>query len=107
MSQYDNTNTGLLATNERKQTEKHPDYSGSINIEGVEYWLSGWKRTGKAGKLAGKQFLSLAVKPKDGASAQRPAQAEQQQPRPETETKTFWNKPPGAAPTNIDEDVPF
>ena len=31
MKEYDNTNRGLLAKNDRKQSETQPDYTGSIN----------------------------------------------------------------------------
>ena len=65
MPQYDNTNTGLLARNERKESENHPDLTGSINVGGKEYWLSAWSKRGKSGKLEGKPFFSLSVKPKD------------------------------------------
>ena len=57
--QYDNTNKGSFFVNEQKKTEKHPDYSGKINIEGTEYYLSGWKKQSKTGK----HFLSLSIKP--------------------------------------------
>src|SRR6516164_4370755 len=40
--------------------DKDRDYSGSINVEGTEYWLSGYVRTSKSGR----KFLSLSVKPK-------------------------------------------
>lgn len=60
MTQYDNTNRGTLFTNDRKTTEKHPDLKGSINIEGKEYWLSGWFKTGKSGG-----FTSLSASPKE------------------------------------------
>lgn len=63
--QYDNTNSGLLAKNERKEKDTHPDLSGTINVEGREYWLSAWRKTGKSGKLEGKTFFSLSVKPKE------------------------------------------
>lgn len=53
-------NSGSLFRNERKTTEKHPDYNGSINVDGVEYWISGWAKTAKTGK----KFLSLAINAK-------------------------------------------
>lgn len=61
--QYDDTNSGALFSNERKETEKHPDYTGAINVDGHDYWLSAWRKTSKNGK----PFLSIAVKRKDGA----------------------------------------
>jgi hypothetical protein len=57
--QYDNTNRGVLFR-EDKQKDEDRDYSGSINIEGTEYWLSGWVKTSKRRT----KFLSLSVKPK-------------------------------------------
>ena len=42
---YDNTNSGFIGKNQNKTDEKHPDLKGSINIEGVEYWLSAWKNS--------------------------------------------------------------
>lgn len=64
-------NTGLLARNDRKEKDTHPDFSGQINIDGVEYWLSGWTKEGREGtKLAGKRYFSLSVKPKNPAPEQ-------------------------------------
>ena len=59
-------NSGILFQNDRKEQPKHPDYKGSITIDGNEYWLSGWKKSGNKGS-----FLSLSVQPKEQRSNQR------------------------------------
>ena len=51
-------NSGILFKNSRKNTEKHPDYTGSANVEGVDYELAAWIKEGRKGK-----FMSLAIKP--------------------------------------------
>jgi hypothetical protein len=61
---YDNS--GLLFRNHDKETDKHPDYKGSLTVAGTEYWLNAWLKDGKRGK-----FMKLSVKPKE----QRPAAA--------------------------------
>jgi hypothetical protein len=44
VSDYDNTNSGFIGKNQKKETDKHPDITGYINVtEPGEYWLSGWK----------------------------------------------------------------
>jgi hypothetical protein len=65
MPGYDNTNSGTFFVNDRKEKETHPDYTGKIDVEGVQYYLKGWKKTAKSGV----NFLSLALDPVDkGAS---------------------------------------
>lgn len=48
MSNFDKTNTGTLGVNNRREKDTHPQHKGQINIEGVEYWLSGWEKENKA-----------------------------------------------------------
>jgi len=61
--QFDNTNRGAVWKNDKKESDRHPDFKGSINIEGKEYWLSGWKR--KEGGHPNSPALSLSVQPKE------------------------------------------
>lgn len=56
MSNYDNTNSGVLFKNDKKSNEKAPDYKGKINIEGKEKEIAGWIREGKSGK-----FISIKI----------------------------------------------
>ena len=100
MSGYDNTNRGALFVNDRKDKETSPDYKGSINIDGKEYWLSGWKSQIKKGDKAGQNYLSLSISPKDGArggySGGGPSRSQQ---------PSSTNGNPSLV--NNEEDVPF
>jgi uncharacterized protein (DUF736 family) len=85
MAEYSNENKGALFVNEKKDSEKFPDYNGSINVGGKDYWLSGWK---KKSEKTGKTFLSLSVREK------------QETPRQSSE-------PTRKAKPEFDDDVPF
>jgi len=65
MTDYDNTNTGALFKNDDKGSEKYPDYRGSINVNGSEFWLSAWIKTSKRGA----KYMALAVTPKNADNA--------------------------------------
>jgi uncharacterized protein (DUF736 family) len=56
MSNYDNTNSGVLFKNDKKGNDKAPDYKGKVNVNGKELEIAGWVREGKSGK-----FISLKV----------------------------------------------
>ena len=53
-------NSGVLFKNDKKESEKHPDYKGNITVGGQDYWLSAWIKEGKSGK-----FMGLALSPKE------------------------------------------
>lgn len=61
--EYSNANRGAIFKNEDKQQDNHPDYKGSLNVNGVDLWVSGWLKTSEK---TGKKFMSLSVKPKEG-----------------------------------------
>lgn len=65
---YDNTNRGSLFKNDRKDDAKFPDYKGSINVEGTEYWLSAWIKLSKDGN----KFMSLSLKNKNADASLQP-----------------------------------
>lgn len=90
---YDNTNSGVLFINDRKTTDRHPDWNGKLNVNGVEHWFSAWKKQGQKGP-----FLSVSIgKP---VEEQRPAQ-----PAPVSRPA------PGRAPAkplqDMDSDIPW
>ena len=57
MSDYDENNRGVLFKNHRKENDRHPDYRGKINVDGVEKEISAWIKTSKKGG----KFMSIAV----------------------------------------------
>jgi len=63
-------NSGSLFPNQKKETEAHPNLTGSIMVDGKMYWISGWVKEGQSQK-----WISLAVKPKEDRPAKAPAPA--------------------------------
>jgi hypothetical protein len=43
------TNSGILFRNTRKQKQKDPDTTGDADVDGVQYWVSGWTNIDKNG----------------------------------------------------------
>ena len=84
MSNYDNNLTGALFKVDQKKSDRHPDYNGSCEINGTEFWVSGWIKQSKAGK----PFMSLSFTAKE----------QQAQSVPST---------PAPAPKIEMDDVPF
>ena len=85
---------GSMFPNTRKEKETHPDYNGSIRIDGKDYWLSCWNKEGANGP-----WFSFAFKVKDGA----PPPSRANDGRPATASKTQ-----AAAGRDFDDsDIPF
>jgi len=91
MSQYDNTNRGVLFENNRKESDSHPDLTGTININGVEHWFSGWRKSSRNGE----EFISVSIgKEKESRPIQKPRPV----PEPVRQASGF---------DGMDSDVPF
>lgn len=121
MNQYDNTNKGAIWGNDKKESDRHPDFKGSINVEGVEYWLSAWKRDPQGNPNA--PALKFSIKRKDDVHAegmqqvqqayQAPQQAPPQQQQQAPQNQGFQQQAPQQqaqqAPQNqdFDDDIPF
>jgi hypothetical protein len=61
---------GSLWRNEKKESDKHPDHTGSIMIGGVVYRLSAWINETKDGS---KKYFNIKASPADEKPAPRVA----------------------------------
>ena len=83
MSEYDNNNSGALFKNDKQGNEKRPDYKGSAEVDGRQYWVSAWIKQSKSGQT----FMSLRYEPKEAQAGSAPA--------------------PAATPAVDDDNIPF
>lgn len=78
MAEYDPTNRGMIYLNKRKAPgSNQPDRTGSLNVEGVEYFFDGWLKKTQDGDT----YLSVSIKKKN-PSAGRPQQSRAPAGRP-------------------------
>lgn len=87
-------NRGGLWKNENKESENHPDFKGSITVDGKQYYLSGWKRSPDANPKA--PALSVAVTPKEN-------RAQQQTTAEQYAAHKGFQEPH----KDLDDDIPF
>lgn len=55
MSKY--PDSGTMSRNKRREKDTHPEFTGSGEFEGREFWINAWVKEGKDGK-----FFSLSFK---------------------------------------------
>ena len=83
-------NKGSLFKNNTKQTDSHPDYKGSCNINGVSMWVSAWETTSKSGM----KYINLSFSPVS-----------------ESESSTYSNKNQiienNSIEDDYDDEIPF
>jgi hypothetical protein len=88
MAEFDNNMRGALfrQDEDKRKSEKSPEFSGSCEIDGQKFWIAAWVKTSKAGK----KFFSLSF-----------TAAEQQS---DANPKPAPKKP---EPTAVDDEIPF
>tara|TARA_R110000868_G_scaffold16851_2_gene74616 strand:- start:2607 stop:2939 length:333 start_codon:yes stop_codon:yes gene_type:complete len=103
-------NSGSLFPNDRKEKDTHPDLTGTIDVDGVAYWINGWSKTANSGK----QFISLSVRLKDKqpGAANTSSLAKWSQPTASSAPQQARSPQPSLNLVNssdqaIDEEVPF
>ena len=69
-------NEGAIWANKKREKDTHPHFTGSATINGVEYWVSAWKRGEGAHESA--PALKFSLKPKEERQ-DKPRAAERQE----------------------------
>jgi hypothetical protein len=95
---YDNTNRGSIWKNKKKEKDTHPDFTGSVNVEGVEFWVNAWRRKDDAKPDA--PALTFTVRPKE-------ARADHQNERPAPRPPDFVRKSSAGMGRDDDDLIPF
>lgn len=101
MSQYETNNRGAIWMNV-KTKESQPDFTGSILVDGKDYFLSGWKRKADANPKS--PALSLAVTVKDKQPHTQAPQQSTQMAQAKA-AMSEWDK--GPSDGFGDDDIPF
>jgi len=83
--------TGSLFKNNRKERDTQPAYTGSVTLNGEQYWLSAWLKKDKHSET----YMSLALKPKE---------ERREEPAPRQQSASNGRAP---SPSPIDDDIPF
>ena len=95
MNNYDNTNSGALFANKKKSKDSDPLYRGSVDVEGIEYWVSSWVNISKAGE----KYMSLKLTKKEDAKSQQTSQSNYNPSMDQQQASKGFD--------NFDDDIPF
>ena len=88
---FDNTNRGSIWKNDSMREDKQdPQFTGTLNVEGVEYYVNAWLR--KAGAKTGAPSMTFSINRKD---ANR-----QPNPNPPARASSYPQDEP-------DDDIPY
>jgi hypothetical protein len=99
MAEYDNTNRGQIWKNDKKTTDTQPDFTGSLNVDGIEFWVSAWRR--KEGAAPNSPALSFSVKMKDDTKKSQSVNTHSQDKKPNEQKQGYGSI------DEMESDIPF
>ena len=108
MAEYDNTNSGALFENQRREKESHPHLRGSCTIktpdgEVLEFWVSAWQKTSKKGD----DFFSLSFQPKDEEKESKEAPVKKSSGLFKKRDEAGDSKSSKTVNEELNDDIPF
>lgn len=100
--------SGSMFKNKRKRDgRKDPDYTGSVMIDGQEYWLDGWIKNAKSSPEYDPEketWISVGLRAKEGRGQAR-------EPRPAAKAAQHAPPPPPPPDPDLDpedsDEIPF
>ena len=104
-----NDNQGAIWPNKKKQKQTHPDFTGQATINGVEFWVSAWKRD-QGPNINNAPSLKFSFKLKEQPQQQVPqqqyAQPQYTQPQQQFNQQPQVNQQP-QNPGFPEDEIPF
>ena len=100
MSNYDNNMKAAIWINDKREKETHPHFKGSALIDGVEYYVSAWKRN--AGAKHNAPDLKMSFTKVSDVKRKAVDQANQSLSKPQQSAP-----PPPPEPNDFDDSIPF
>ena len=75
LNQWDYEGQGRLWNNDKKESDKQPDFTGSLVLDGVKYSVAGWNNVSKQDK----PYIGLRIKPWEDRDEESPSEVKTDQ----------------------------
>ena len=75
LNQWDKEGQGKLWNNDKKESDKQPDFTGSLVLDGVKYSLAGWNNVSKAGDT----YIGVRIKEWEDRDEENPTEVKTDQ----------------------------
>lgn len=107
MAQFQNHGDGVLFPNSRKRGPNSPDMTGSITVNGVEYFASAWNKQNRQGGTR----ISISIGDVKNANAEQGYRLAPQPQGGNYSAPPQQNVPPHPGPQqgvdDFNDDIPF